>query len=85
PFFPLPSPFRGLVWGLFGPVWFPLPSAKAAALEEERALVSGGLAAGERVVALGAHLLREGQQVRLADAPGRTLAHHQDPAAGTAR
>lgn len=60
-------------------------AVKLAALEEERALVSAGLAAGERVVALGAHLLREGQAVRLADPPERTLAHHADPAAGSAR
>ncbi|SDI09741.1 RND family efflux transporter, MFP subunit [Pseudomonas benzenivorans] len=35
-------------------------------LDDERARISGPLKQGERIVALGAHLLREGQQVRLA-------------------
>jgi hypothetical protein len=35
-------------------------------LAEETAIVSG-INAGERVVALGAHLLHEGERVRLAD------------------
>ncbi len=36
-------------------------------LDDERARVTGQLEQGERIVALGAHLLREGQPVRLAD------------------
>ncbi|RYF08178.1 MAG: efflux RND transporter periplasmic adaptor subunit [Comamonadaceae bacterium] len=35
-------------------------------IEDDKALVTGALKEGERVVALGAHLLREGAQVRLA-------------------
>jgi len=37
-----------------------------AALSDETASITGKFAAGDRVVALGAHLLHEGQQVRLA-------------------
>lgn len=36
-------------------------------LGEEDAIVSNGLRPGEQIVALGAHLLNEGQQVRVAD------------------
>lgn len=35
-------------------------------LDDEHARISGALTQGEQIVALGAHLLREGQQVRLA-------------------
>ena len=35
-------------------------------LDDDRALVAGELKQGDRIVALGAHLLREGEQVRLA-------------------
>lgn len=38
-------------------------------LDDEHAHVTGPLKPGERIVALGAHLLHEGQQVRLADQP----------------
>ena len=41
-------------------------AVQVAGLSEETAAV-GGLAAGDRVVVLGAHLLHEGEQVRLAD------------------
>lgn len=37
-------------------------------LEDDRALVTGQLKQGDRVVALGAHLLREGDEVRIASA-----------------
>ncbi|WP_115552743.1 efflux RND transporter periplasmic adaptor subunit [Xanthomonas arboricola] len=37
-------------------------------LDDDHANVAGTLARGERIVALGAHLLREGEQVRIADA-----------------
>ncbi|WP_434989537.1 efflux RND transporter periplasmic adaptor subunit [Xanthomonas melonis] len=37
-------------------------------LEDDHANVAGTLARGERIVALGAHLLREGKQVRIAGA-----------------
>ena len=44
-----------------------------AALGDEAASVAGELKAGDRVVALGAHLLHEGEHVRLAaSAPPRT-------------
>jgi len=42
-------------------------AVQVAGLGEETAAVVGGLAAGDRVVVLGAHLLHEGEQVRLAD------------------
>ena len=42
-------------------------AVQVAGLSEETAAVVGGLAAGDRVVVLGAHLLREGERVRLAD------------------
>jgi RND family efflux transporter MFP subunit len=42
-------------------------AVQVAGLSDEAAAVVGGLAAGDRVVVLGAHLLREGEQVRLAD------------------
>jgi hypothetical protein len=37
-----------------------------ASLSDGAASVRGNLKAGDRVVALGAHLLREGEQIRLA-------------------
>jgi len=42
-------------------------AVQVAGLSEEAAAIVGGLAAGDRVVVLGAHLLHEGEQVRLAD------------------
>jgi len=48
-------------------------AVQIAGLSGESAAISGGLAAGDRVVVLGAHLLHEGEPVRLADssaAPG---------------
>lgn len=45
--------------------WRPV---RLTAIGEETATVSGGLRPGERFVALGAHLLHEGQAVRLAPA-----------------
>jgi RND family efflux transporter MFP subunit len=42
-------------------------AVQVAALGDEAASVIAGLKAGDRVVALGAHLLREGQPVRLAE------------------
>lgn len=56
------------VWTLAGSTrqlkvtWRPI---KISAIGEETATVSGGLAPGERFVALGAHVLNEGQAVRL--------------------
>ena len=44
--------------------WRPVQVAR---LSSEAAAVIGGLKAGDRVVALGAHLLHQGEQVRLAD------------------
>lgn len=48
-------------------------AVQVAGLSGESAAITGGLAAGDRVVVLGAHLLHEGEPVRLADssaAPG---------------
>jgi RND family efflux transporter MFP subunit len=48
-------------------------AVQVAGLSSESAAIAGGLAAGDRVVVLGAHLLHEGEAVRLADssaAPG---------------
>jgi RND family efflux transporter MFP subunit len=42
-------------------------AVQVVGLSEETAAVVGGLAAGDRVVVLGAHLLHEGEHVRLAD------------------
>lgn len=46
-------------------------AVQVAGLSGESAVIAGGLAAGDRIVVLGAHLLHEGEAVRLADgAPG---------------
>lgn len=48
-------------------------AVQVAGLSGESAAITGGLAVGDRVVVLGAHLLHEGEPVRLADssaAPG---------------
>jgi RND family efflux transporter MFP subunit len=42
-------------------------AVQVAGLREDAAFIAGGLAAGDRVVVLGAHLLHEGEPVRLAD------------------
>lgn len=42
-------------------------AVQLAGLGEDAAFIAGGLAAGDRVVALGVHLLHEGESVRLAD------------------
>lgn len=41
-------------------------------LDDDGARISGQLKSGERIVALGAHLLREGEQVRVADQAAAT-------------
>ena len=41
-----------------------------AAIEDETATLASGLAAGDRFVTLGPHLLHQGDKVRLAAAPG---------------
>lgn len=48
-------------------------SVALSAMDGERAAVTG-VRAGERVVALGAHLLQPGQLVRVADGPARLIA-----------
>ena len=49
--------------------WRPI---KVNRIHDDAVSVSSGLAAGDRVVALGAHILHEGQEVRLgAESPGR--------------
>lgn len=61
------------VWQIAGPpatvAWRPV---EVVSLSDESATVSGELKAGEPIVALGAHLLHEGERVRLsqADAAG---------------
>lgn len=45
-------------------------AVRVGGLSEDAAFIAGGLAAGDRVVVLGAHLLHEGEQVRLADGAG---------------
>ncbi|TXC67993.1 efflux RND transporter periplasmic adaptor subunit [Sphingomonas ginsenosidivorax] len=48
--------------------WHPV---RVAAIGEETAMVAAGLAAGQRFVAMGAHMLHQGQRVRIAaSAPG---------------
>ncbi|ROH88581.1 efflux RND transporter periplasmic adaptor subunit [Pseudomethylobacillus aquaticus] len=42
-------------------------AVKVASLTSETAVLDSGVAAGDRIVVLGAHLLNEGEQVRLAD------------------
>lgn len=42
-------------------------AVKVASLTSETAVLDSGVAAGDRIVVLGAHLLSEGEQVRLAD------------------
>ena len=42
------------------------PEGQLAALSDESASIAGNLKAGDRVVALGAHLLHEGELVRVA-------------------
>lgn len=42
-------------------------AVQVAGLSGESAVIAGGLAAGDRVVVLGVHLLHEGETVRLAD------------------
>ena len=51
-------------------------AVQVTSLSGESAAIAGGLAAGDRVVVLGAHLLHEGESVRLADssaAPGAAV------------
>jgi len=60
------------VWLVQGPepqvTW---RAVQVAGLSGESAAITGGLAAGDRIVVLGAHLLHDGETVRLADgAPG---------------
>jgi RND family efflux transporter MFP subunit len=51
--------------------WRPI---KVHRIDDETVSVSEGLKQGERVVSLGAHVLYEGQEVRLAEASGREAA-----------
>jgi hypothetical protein len=48
-------------------------------LNDELARVTGPLKQGEQIVALGAHLLREGQQVRVAGQPAVAAAQGVRP------
>jgi len=57
-------------------------AVEVAGLRGESALIAGGLAAGDRVVVLGAHLLHEGAQVRLA---GGDVSPSVAPAGGEGR
>lgn len=47
--------------------WVTWRPVQVAGLSEEAVAVVAGLAAGDRIVVLGAHLLHEGEQVRVAD------------------
>jgi RND family efflux transporter MFP subunit len=67
-------------------VWVLAPGATSVSfrpvrvdkMEAEDALLSGGLKAGETVVALGAHLLSDGEQVRVANkAPNQEVATNE--------
>lgn len=51
-------------------------------ISDDTARVAGRLKQGDRVVALGAHMLREGQQVRLAAQPAAAATAAAAPAAG---
>jgi len=53
---------------------------QVARLGQESALLQGGVASGQRIVALGAHLLHAGDQVRLL--PDQALALARQPAQG---
>ena len=48
-------------------------------LDDDGARVTGSLQQGDRIVALGAHLLREGEQVRVADQAGAVAARGDRP------
>lgn len=48
-------------------------------LDDDGARITGSLQQGDRIVALGAHLLREGEQVRVADQAGAVAAHGVRP------
>ncbi|VXC57391.1 RND family efflux transporter, MFP subunit [Pseudomonas sp. 8Z] len=50
-----------------------------AVLSDERARVTGSIKPGDKVVALGAHLLHEGDQVRLADQPSVAATEEGQP------
>jgi len=51
-------------------------AVQVTGLSEETAAVTGGVSAGDRIVVLGAHLLQEGEHVRVADSktPARVAA-----------
>lgn len=60
-------------------VWVILPGSPAkiawrpvriSAVGEETATITSGLKPGERFVAMGAHMLHQGQPVRIAPVPG---------------
>lgn len=63
------------VWVITGTpahaTWRPV---KVARMDDERAYIGGQIESGERVVALGAHLLREGEPVRVIDDAGAMTA-----------
>ncbi|MGQ5251583.1 efflux RND transporter periplasmic adaptor subunit [Xanthomonas arboricola] len=65
--------------------WRPV-TVTVLGLDDDRATVAGKLALGERIVALGAHLLRDGEQVRvvntIAPAAGATTGAKAAAAAG---
>ena len=48
-------------------------------LDDDGARITGDIKPGERIVALGAHLLREGEQVRVADRPATVAAEGARP------
>jgi RND family efflux transporter MFP subunit len=57
------------VWVIAGDRKVALRPVQLARIEDDRALLGAGVAAGERVVAVGAHLLAPGQRVRIGSLP----------------
>ncbi|MDH4764168.1 efflux RND transporter periplasmic adaptor subunit [Pseudomonas sp. CBMAI 2609] len=68
------------VWRIQGSpqqvVWVPVQIRR---LSDDSALVEGALQAGDRVVALGVHLLHEGQAIRIAGGPDSAVQEGQQP------
>lgn len=56
--------------------WRPV---KVVRLDDEYAYIGGDLGQGERIVALGAHLLRQGEQVRVLENVGKSIATSARP------
>lgn len=66
------------VWLIGGDGSVSFAAVQVARLDQEYALLQGGVASGQRIVALGAHLMHSGDRVRLL--PGQALALAKQPA-----